>query len=202
MWCWNPECDAKVCASCENLERSFTALLCTIQPTAELVANLPQLCRELWKERIKRLAGERKVLVQKLNAQGTLNSKAVTARVEDKISAEDFAVLKNNVKNTSAGYTEQIKLIDSETSTLESMMVEASGAMVNLAMHWDRVGITQKQELQRALFPEGLLVSREKGYFEPGNTSLIEDYKLFFNSLEGSPTFCASMHINGRGDRI
>jgi hypothetical protein len=29
-------------------------------------------------------------------------------------------------------------------------MVEASEAVVNLAMHWKKVGITQKQELQRA----------------------------------------------------
>jgi hypothetical protein len=128
IWCWNPECDAKVCASCENLERSFVGLLATLEPTAEFVASLPQLARELWKERTKRLAVDRKMLVEKLDDQGTLNSQAVTARVQDIISAEEFAALKNDIKKASAGYTDQIKIIDSETSTIGSLMVEASDA--------------------------------------------------------------------------
>ena len=173
-------------------------LLNTIQPTAELVASLPQLARELWKERTKRLAVDRKMLVQRLNDQGTLNSQAVTACVQHKIAAEEFAALKNDIKKASASLTEQIKAIDSETSTLESLMTEASTAIVNLAKYREESAVTQKQELQRAIFPDGLLVSAGKGYFEPGNTSLMEGFRFFFNSLGDYPTYCNSPDINGR----
>ena len=142
------------------------------------------------------------MLTQRLNDQGTLNSKAVTARVEDKISAEDFAALKTDIKNASAGLTDQIKAIDSETSTLESLMMEASDAVVNLPKHWKKVGITQKQELQRALFPDGLLVSKERGYFELENTSLITSLSLFYYSLGNPTAFRYPEDINGRGERI
>jgi hypothetical protein len=80
----------------------------------------------------------------------------------------------------------QIKAFDSETSTLETMMVEAKTSVLNLPKQWTASDTAQKQELQRALFPDGLMVSKEKGYFERGNTSLMESWRLFFNSLEGS----------------
>jgi hypothetical protein len=58
--------------------------------------------------------------------------------------------------------------------------------VLNLAKHWAFSATPQKQELQRALFLDGLLVSQENGYFERGNTSLMDSGREFFNSLQGS----------------
>ena len=201
MWCWVTGCRGFT-ARREKLEGDFVNLLATLQPTAELVANLPQLAAGLWQARTERLSLERKTQVQRLNDQGTLNSRAVEARVRGDISAEDFAVLKADITKTTAGIQEQIKAFDTETSTLESMMVEAKSSVLDLSKHWSAADTPQKQELQRALFPDGLMVSKENGYFERGNTSLMESWQLFFNSLEGSTSTESLENKFGRGDRI
>ena len=41
----------------------------------------------------------------------------------------------------------------------------------------------QKQELQWALFPEGLTYSRENRFFEPANVSLMQNVETLFDSL-------------------
>jgi hypothetical protein len=130
------------------------------------------------------------------------NSRAVAARVRGDISAEDFAGLKADITRTTAEIQEQIKAFDTETSRLESMMVEAKTSVLNLSKHWAAADTTQKQELQRALFPDGLVVSKENGYFERGNTSLMESWTLFLNSLEGATSFESLENKFGRGERI
>jgi len=201
MWCWVTGCRGFT-ARREKLEGDFVNLLHTMQPTAELVANLPQLAAGLWQARTERLALERKTQVQRLNDHGTLNSRAVAARVRGDISAEDFAGLKADITKTTADIQEQIRRFDTETSTLESMMVEAKTSVLNLSQHWTDAATAQKQELQRALFPDGLMVSKENGYFERGNTSLMETWSLFLNSLQGSTSFESLGNKNGRGERI
>ncbi len=201
MWCWVTGCRG-VTARREKLESDFVNLLHTMQPTVELVANLPKLAAGLWQARTERIALERKTQVQRLNDQSTLNSRAVAARVRGDISAEDFAALKADITKTTTDIQEQIKAFDSETSTLETMMVEAKTSVLDLPKHWTASDTAQKQELQRALFPDGLMVSKEKGYFERGNTSLMESWRLFFNSLEGSTTAESFENKFGRGERI
>jgi len=41
----------------------------------------------------------------------------------------------------------------------------------------------QKQELQWALFPEGLTYSREKRFFESANVSLFKELEALYESL-------------------
>ena len=67
---------------------------------------------------------------------------------------------------------------------------------------WAAADTAQKQELQRALFPDGLMVSKENGYFERGNTTLMESWTHFFNSLEGSTGTASLENKFGRGERI
>ena len=186
----------------EKLEGDFENLLHTMQPTVELVANLPKLAAGLWQARTERIAVERKTQVQRLNDQSTLNSRAVAARVRDDISSEDFAALKADITKTTADIQGQIKAFDSETSKLETMMVEAKTSVLNLSKHWAAADTTQKQELQWALFPDGLVVSKENGYFERGNTSLMESWQQFFNSLEGSTGTVSLENKYGRDGQI
>ena len=81
-------------------------------------------------------------------------------------------------------------------------MVEAKTSVLNLPKHWTAADTAQKQELQRALFPDGLMVSKENGYIERGNTTLMESWTHFFNSLEGSTGTASLENKYGRGERI
>lgn len=46
------------------------------------------------------------------------------------------------------------------------------------------------------------MVSKEHGYFERGNTSLMESWQLFFNSLEGSTSAVSLENKFGRDGQI
>ena len=74
-------------------------------------------------------------------------------------------------------------------------MQEAKESVLNLAKHWQEAATPQKMELQRALFPNGLMVSEERGYFEHGNTSLFAAIREFFDELD-------QPHKNGRDGQI
>ena len=103
---------------------------------------------------------------------------------------------------TTAEIQEQIKASDSETSTLETMMVEAKTSVLNLPKHWAAADTAQKQELQRALFPDGLMVSKENTYIERGYTTPRESWTHFFNTLEDSTGTASLENKIGRGERI
>jgi len=55
---------------------------------------------------------------------------------------------------------------------------------VNLAETWGKAGVNEKQELQLAVFPEGLMWSPEVAFFEPGNTSLMQAVQELWKDLE------------------
>ena len=54
-WCWQKGCNA-VSVSKEALESQFVGLLDMMQPTAELIARLPQISAANWELRKKRVA--------------------------------------------------------------------------------------------------------------------------------------------------
>ncbi len=57
----------------------------------------------------------------------------------------------------------------------------------------------RKQELAKGLFPDGLVFSREKKFFEPQNVPLTEMASRFLESLEAGET---SISPIGAGDGI
>jgi predicted nuclease with TOPRIM domain len=52
---------------------------------------------------------------------------------------------------------EHIKALDSERDVMEEMMSQAAVEMVDLIGTWRKSNVNQKQELAKALFPEGLV---------------------------------------------
>jgi site-specific DNA recombinase len=181
-WCWNKECKA-VGVSRESIEGQFVAILERIQPTADLLARLPELAAREWELRKGRIAKDAEVLSKRLAEQRTLNHKAITAKLNSELSADDFDALKKNITEEIARIEGEITSLDSERSTMEDLMQQAKVQIVNLAETWKAGNVNQKQELAKAFWPEGIWYSQHLTLFEPRNSKLLQ---LFTSYLQDS----------------
>jgi len=182
-WCWQKGCYA-VSVSKEVLEKQFVELLGMVQPTAEGIARLPQIAAANWELRKKRVADDKRALQGRLNQENTLNRRAIEAKLTGDLSPEDFSAFKIEVTSRIAEIEKQIKSLDSELSMMDELLAQADMEAINLAMTWKKGGVNEKQELQLAVFPEGLLWSSEMRFFEPGNTSLRQSFQRLWKELE------------------
>ena len=55
--------------------------------------------------------------------------------------------------------------------------------MLNLTQAWFKAGPREKQELQWALFPQGISYDPQKRFFAPANVSLMQLLNELFDSL-------------------
>jgi site-specific DNA recombinase len=179
-WCWNKECRG-VGVSRETLEGQFIAILERIQPTADLLAQLPELAAREWEIRKGRIGKDAEVLSKRLAEQRTLNHKAITAKLNGELSAEDFDVLKKNITEEIFRIEGEITSLDSERSTMEDLMQQAKVQIVNLAETWRVGNVNQKQEIANAFWPEGIWYSQELTYFKPRNSKILQ---LFTSYLQ------------------
>ena len=95
----------------EALESQFVGLLDMMQPTAELIARLPQISAANWELRKKRVADDRRTLQARLNEQNDLNRRAIEAKLIGDLSSEDFAAFKAEVRGRIGEIEGQINVL-------------------------------------------------------------------------------------------
>jgi len=115
--------------------------------------------------------------------QNALNQKAVIAKLKGEMSQEDFEIVKQSVSEELSNIEEAISHLDSERSSMEELVQQSNQQRLDFVQAWRAGGVRQKQELQWALFPEGLSYSMQKRFFEPANASLLQAFRDFFDSL-------------------
>jgi DNA invertase Pin-like site-specific DNA recombinase len=179
-WCWTKGCRA-VGVSREEIEKKLILLLKLMEPTAEFLAQLPDLIAGRWTERKERIANDASKLSRRLAEQKTLNQQAVKAKIKNEITQEDFESVKAEIAEEEERIKEQIKALDSERDTMEEMMRQGELEAVDIFAAWERSNVNQRQELVRSFFPDGLVFSMKNGFIEPANTLLIE---MFMRGLE------------------
>ena len=103
----------------------------------------------------------------------TLNQKILLQKVNGELSAEDFAMLKETITKQRTDAETQLEALDSETSTMETLLQETQNNIVDLVGAWKNGGVQQRQELAFSLYPEGLRFCRETLFFEPRNVLLM-----------------------------
>lgn len=181
-WCWNRECKS-VGIRRDDLHILFGNLLANMQPTAKLLAELPERAANQWRERKVRIAKEAETLSKRLADQRTLNQKAITAKLNGKLSDDDFDSLKKSVQEEIFRIEGEITTLDSERSTMEELIAQAKVQAFDLKDTWDVGNVNQRQELARAFFPDGLSFSHELAFFEPSNTVIQQMATRFLDSL-------------------
>ena len=155
-----------------------------MQPAAELIAKLPVIAATTWKQRKERIEQERRQLTSKLKEEKALNQRAIEARIKGYLAAEDFDTMKAHIKGSIQSIESELKALDSEGLTMESMMSEAAESVLNLAKTWLEADLARRQELQNALFPEGLRFSNDLLLFDPGNHTLMTAVTELLSTLE------------------
>jgi site-specific DNA recombinase len=190
-WCWTKGCGS-VAISKMELEDHFISLLGSLAPTQELLAKLPQIAKSTWNVRQERITEEKKYLTRRHADENTLHSRAVEARVKGDIDQKDFEVLRDEISQKVETIEAQLRELESEQSTMKELMRQAELRVVNLAHAWQRAGISERQEIQSSIFPDGLRFSPENLFFEPGNNSLFSSLQELTRELVSS----------GRGERI
>jgi site-specific DNA recombinase len=190
-WCCNKTCKG-VGISREGLEGHFVRLLAMMQPTAELIAKLPDIAESNWKQRSKRFEDEKRALQNRLNENESLNLRAIEARIKGELSAADLEKFKEANDKSISDIEEQLKALQSECFTMEQLLADARRSIVNLAKTWLEADLARRQEIQTALFPDGLVFSPDFLFFEPRNHTLMQQVSELVTTLIK----------NGRGERI
>jgi site-specific DNA recombinase len=197
-WCWTKGCGA-VSVSRAELEDHFITLLGMLEPTQELLKQLPGKLRESsWQQRQERIKTERAVLERKKSDEDTLNSKAVEALLNGRLTDADFTAWKAKSVITVQRIEDQIKALESEHFSVEELARSGPSGVVPIAMIWQNVDGNTKKEIQRALWPDGIWYSPELRFFEPHNLTLMQAVKEFLTGL----TFPASPVQDGCGGQI
>jgi site-specific DNA recombinase len=175
-WCYKPGCRS-VFISAEKLEAYFVALLYMYQPTAEYLAILPDVAKEVWNVREERARQDSRALTIRLQEQKHLNSQAIKAKLKGDLTEEDFAALKQNINEETALIEKQLTALESERSTMEELVTQTHRELVDLPAAWKKAGLSQRRELCEMLFPDGLVWSHSMGFLNSQNTSIMQDLR-------------------------
>jgi site-specific DNA recombinase len=194
-WCWNSKCPVRVSASRDEVENAFVRILGMMEPTQEYIVMLPQIVKRHWANRLEHITTERRRLSNRLAEIKTLNQRVVLQKVNEEISAEDFAMLKESVAQQKTDVETQLNLLDAETTTMQGLLEETQQSIVDLVKRWRNGTVQMRQELAWSLYPDGLVFSRETQYFEPRNT-------LLMNAVGEMVDGIVSGKIIGAGDGI
>ncbi len=156
-WCWTEGCRA-VGISRDNLEKHFVGLLSRMEPTAELLAQLPGRIAQHWQARKQRIALDAARLTTRLADQKALNQRAVVEKLKGEITAEDYDAFKKASSEEVFRIETEITVLDSERGTMEEMLRQAEAQAVDLVGAWEKGNVNQRQEFAKSFFlPEGLV---------------------------------------------
>ena len=181
-WCWQKGCAGTGIAR-EELELHWVQLLGMMEPTTRLLEQLPDIARREWSTRKIQIAKDSEVLNRRMNEQNALNERAIKAKLNGELAENDFQTIKRSITEETSKIEAAIQSLDAETSTMEALVAQTNAQAVNFVQAWRNANMRQKQELQWALFPEGLTHSREKRFFEPANVSLFKELEALYESL-------------------
>lgn len=149
----------------------------------DVLARLPSLAAATWAARKQTVADVAKQLSRRQTQQDTLNRRLIESKLRGEITQADFTMMKESIDTEIAAIENERKALDTEVSTMEALVRQKNHEPVRLALVWQQATFTQKIEMQRAFFSEGLVFSSEKLFFEPANSYVMQRYGELFDSL-------------------
>jgi site-specific DNA recombinase len=175
-WCWNTMCALRVGVSKEKLEMDWIQLLGCCQPTEEFIAEQGEIAGRAWEQRQARTAEDSRALTTRLQGQTTLNQKLILAKLKGEVSQSDFDAVKPSIDKEIADTENAKKALEMESVTMVGLIEAMKLKLVSLVDTWRDGGVSERCELQNAMFPAGLPYSEKKGFFEPGKSQLINPF--------------------------
>ena len=182
-WCFNKKCSVRVSANRDEIERDFVRILAMLEPTQELLNQLPQIAKTYWAHRLERIKSERMTLSRRISQNKILNQKIVMQKVKGELSAEDFEAAKATVAQEISEAEAQLNAVDAETHTMSQLLEETQHSIIDLVRSWREGNTQHRQELCFSLFPEGLRYSREMRFLNHSNTWLMNSMQEMLDRI-------------------
>jgi hypothetical protein len=113
-------------------------------------------------------------------ANATLKRQLIESRLTGKIDAADFQMMKESVDAEIQKIEDERKSLDSESSTMQELAQQQDKEPLNFGEVWRRASFHHKIEMQKVFYPEGLVYSAERGYFETANRRLFLQLEALF----------------------
>jgi hypothetical protein len=129
-----------------------------------LVNVIPKIAKAKWSHRQKRLAEQDRVLTVKLEDQRTLNLKLTEAQLRGDLSKADAEQMREHISKSIAEIEEARAALTSEAATMEKLIQDTRQQFIDLPGTWQKAGLREKQELQAALFQNGLVYNEEQRF--------------------------------------
>jgi DNA invertase Pin-like site-specific DNA recombinase len=172
-WCYTKGCRA-VLVSKGDLEANFITLLGMCLPTIEYLNRLPEIAARAWQAREECIRQDSRALTIRLNEQKRLNSQAIKAKLSGELSGKDFEAFKEEIAEKTEEIQRELNRLEQERKTLEELKQQQKLENYSFVETWRTAGIQVKLELQKALFPAGLVWSHETGFLNRKNKWLME----------------------------
>ncbi len=189
-WCFTKGCYS-VKVSKEKLEQDFLALVASLQPSDEYMRQLPEIAAGLWQGSRDRITKDMKGLNLREADLEKQRLNALKMRVSGELSAEELDVLKFDILNELTLIRAEKQHLESEKATLQELIEQSKAELIDFVGTWKSADIITQKEIQKGLFPEGVVYDQDKGYLNQKNSFLFEYFQRFmdtdpeFNSAKG-----------------
>lgn len=203
-WCWAEGCKAPLNVSKEQLEDDWLNLLTMLEPTADALVNvIPKIAKTKWKQRQEAVSEQNRVLSARLEDQRALNRNLIESKLRGELAQADFEQMKKYINQTVEEIEDAQKALLSEAETIHKLTADTERQLVDLDGTWKQAGLNERQELQSALFPDGLVYNELQRFLCTANESLQQALlqTLLEEAAVQGTDFSAPIW-NGRGERI
>ena len=182
-FCWNKQCKGKVTAPREQVEFKYFSLLCMHEASAATLAQLPAIAARMWAQRQETIAIDARLLTRQLEDQKSLNTKLITAKLKGEITQSDFEHMKTSIEAETQKIESEMRALDAEKSKMQELIKQREEEPVNFGFAWRDAPFSRKIEMQKVFYPEGLVYSLERGFFEPQNEYLFQQLANLFGEM-------------------
>ena len=147
------------------LEGKFLELLKEVTPKDEFLALFEAVVLDVWKNRKALSTTEREGSEKELKRLCARKEQLVQMRMNDEISKEEFASLKNSIDNQITGFKISQNESLADELDMEAVITFTMQFIRNVSGQWQEMDVRQKQRLQKLVLPQGVTYNKTAGAF-------------------------------------
>ena len=176
--CWKKECDG-LNVRTEFLEKEFLSFLSKLSPTPELLDLLEAIVKEKWDERASQLQDKHNQNKSELEKNkdyiDKLTDKLVKGIIPDDIYKQKVAEMRGRINALES----EIENFNIKHCDIFMILLRVRRVLENPSKTCQEANGQQRRNIQKALFPLGVLYSKERGLETPQSTSVYNLLRLY-----------------------
>jgi site-specific DNA recombinase len=154
--CQNRNCGFRVNESKQVIETAFQDYLRQLQPKPEYVKLFKSIVLDVWQDKQRRASEERAIFDKQVNDCKERKKKLFQAYSGGAISIDEYKEMKGELDEELTLTEIRANEARLEEGNLDGLLDFAESILLDPASFWLHCSSGQKQQLQKALFPEGV----------------------------------------------